>query len=72
MKDRANALEITLEEQIPIKQGLKRQPGDGGSGSGWLEEQIPIKQGLKHGLPDIIQLNQLLEEQIPIKQGLKQ
>ena len=63
---------ISVEEQHPLKQGLKPlfdTPSI--TTSVKVEEQHPLKQGLKHTDPFLSAQHNLVEEQHPLKQGLK-
>ena len=61
----------TIEEKIPLKQGLKLVVEACGIYYYHIEEKIPLKQGLK---PDVLCSDssaEWIEEKIPLKQGLK-
>ena len=61
-----------LEDQHPLKQGLKQPAGRGLVTRLSLEDQHPLKQGLKHGCPLCPEdIKPMLEDQHPLKQGLK-
>ena len=45
---------LTVEEELPLKQGLKHAWTVGVSSKTLVEEELPLKQGLKLFLPFII------------------
>ena len=62
----------TVEEEHPLKQGLKQPDGTKMYAMGYdVEEEHPLKQGLKLGLPQATQIPFSVEEEHPLKQGLK-
>ena len=63
---------LSVEDQHPLKQGLKHQSGRCSVHNPQVEDQHPLKQGLKQNT-DIVSPNLLsgVEDQHPLKQGLK-
>ena len=67
-----SSIRRTIEERIPLKQGLKHIPTQHSESGKPIEERIPLKQGLK--LTEILSgrtKERRIEERIPLKQGLK-
>jgi len=61
-----------VEEELPLKQGLKPSFWQANSASVCVEEELPLKQGLKqiHCYLNIVYCF-FVEEELPLKQGLK-
>ena len=62
-----------VEDQHPLKQGLKHYPPAERSGAGRrrVEDQHPLKQGLKLRIYICSYRPGIVEDQHPLKQGLK-
>ena len=61
-----------VEEELPLKQGLKLQSGNFIRKCFHVEEELPLKQGLKLALPKGTSCSpKIVEEELPLKQGLK-
>ena len=66
-------LSFKVEEELPLKQGLKQTNRIYGSIMlNSVEEELPLKQGLKLRVRNIaFQQLRRVEEELPLKQGLK-
>jgi len=63
---------VRVEEELPLKQGLKRLWNLVSSCNAGVEEELPLKQGLKQLQGGSIRcIRSIVEEELPLKQGLK-
>ena len=62
---------ISVEEEHPLKQGLKRYKSFLFQNYLCVEEEHPLKQGLKPTMLLAIDCPSKVEEEHPLKQGLK-
>ncbi len=61
-----------VEEELPLKQGLKPASMISLKPGSLVEEELPLKQGLKPAYNlHLSNYNIQVEEELPLKQGLK-